>query len=322
MKRLEIGRSGLDISAISLGTMHASVPLRQRSSMAITEAIEAGVNYIDTADSYNQEGCKQVVDVALRTVSRDKLRIGTKCFFPTGNGLTDRGLGREHILRSIDTSLSSLNLEYFDLFFLHRYDAGTPMEETILAIQTLLRSGKVRHWGFSAFTPFQACETYYTAQKMDVALPIVAQYAYNLFNRTIEMDLAEVLHKLGISVMAYYPLAQGVLSGKYGDDKTSIGRASDPALRKLMWDLSEEKLKKAQLFAAFARDHGCAPTALALAWCLRNRNVCSVLTNISSSQQWTENLSSTTLQLSDDIWNGLETIFGNPPINPYTGAAY
>lgn len=322
MKMLKIGSSGLHISALSLGSMHASSLLNPNSTKAIGEAIEAGVNYIDTADSYNQQGCKQVIDIALGVAQRNKLLIGTKCFFPTGKGVHDRGLGRKHILQSIEDSLRNLRLDYFDLFFLHRYDLTIPMEETLIAVQTLMQMGKVRQWGFSAFSPFQACEAYYTAQNMNIAMPVVAQYAYNLFNRSIEMELAEVMRRLCISVIAYYPLAQGILSGKYSNQETAVGRASNSDLRKLMWDFSDEKLQKAKLFSDFARNHNFAPSTLALAWCLKHHNVCSVLTNVNSSQQLAENLSSTAANLSDDVWKQMEAIFGNAPINPYTGAAY
>lgn len=317
-----LGQTGIHISQLSLGTMTVLKGGSPSDKLKLYDAArDSGINYFDTSDNYENGESEKFLGAFLRGKDRTKLYIGTKCFFPKPE-YPSGGLSRENILETVDRSLQRMGTDYIDIFYCHRYDRNTPVQETITAIQSLIDTGKVRHWGISAFSTAQLCEMYYTAREMKCSLPTVGQYPYNLFNRTIEMELKEALQTLDLGVIGYYPLAQGVLTGKYSTPGDGESRASDPGLKKQMWDLTDYKLTKVSEYLKLCTRLGVSPSALALRWCLHNDRVSSTLSNVNNFNQLQENLKFISVDLDPQIAGEIEAIFQNAPANPYTGQKY
>ena len=319
MKNVELKGVGIEVSELSLGTMN--LPEKSIRLNLFNTAFEKGINSFDTSVNYLDGESEIFLGEFLKGKDRSKLVISSKAFFPFLNS-TMRGLSRENIINSIDLSLKRLNSDYLDLFYCHRYDASTNVAESIFAIKELIKNGKILNWGICAFTPFQVCEMYYTAIQLDCPPPTVAQYPYNLFNRTIEMDLNEVVNNLNINLFTYYPLAQGVLTGKYIESTPEFSRASNGLNKSTMWDLKPENIEKVKLFISLAKDWEVLPSALALKWCLNNQNVKSVLSNVSSTRQLDDNLSYFNFKITDEQIVILNKLFNNTPVNIYTGVKY
>lgn len=322
MRYKKLGRTDIQVSQLSLGTMTLLRGGTIAEKLRLYDAALAhGINYFDTSDNYENGESEKFLGAFLKDKDRSKIYLGTKCFFPKPE-YPSGGLSRDNITQTVDRSLQRMDTEYIDLFYCHRYDKNTPVQETITAIQSLIDQGKISYWGISSFSTAQLCEIYYTARDMGCQLPSVGQYPYNLFNRTIEMDIKEAIAKMEIGVIGYYPLAQGVLTGKYGAGHSGENRASDPALKKQMWDLSEDKLTKVNAFVKLAVRLGVSPAALALRWCLHHDAVCSTLSNVNNFDQLQQNLEFISVDLSPSVIAELESIFHNAPVNPYTGQKF
>jgi aryl-alcohol dehydrogenase-like predicted oxidoreductase len=317
--RNQLGVDGPLVSALGMGTLYLST----NQEYLFNSAYEAGINHFDTADSYNEGASDNLISAFLKGKPRENIVLSSKVFYPTNFGSTQSGLNKDHILESVDLSLKRLNTDYLDVLYLHRYDSQTSFEESLEAIATLLEQGKIKYWGVSAFTTYQLCEVYFKAKLYGVAAPIVLQHAYNLFNRTIELELKEALDNLKIKVVGYYGLAQGILSGKYSNGKLPTGsRAQAIDARKTMWDFTPKRLEQAGAFALFCADRGLNPAAAALGWCLHNRQVASMLTHINSLNQLRVNLESLAVTFTVEDRLHLQSIFNNKPINLYTRLAY
>lgn len=323
MQFSELGHSGVNISKLSLGTLNVLKGGSVKEKLEIFDAaFDHGVNYFDTSDNYEKGEAEKFLGTFISSKDRSKVLIGTKCFFPKDDSPLHRGLKKENIDYTVDTSLQRLNTDYLDLFYCHRFDPDTPLEETVTAIQDHIKAGKILHWGVSVFSVSQLYEIYYTAKELNCPLPIVGQYPYNIFNRTIEMDLKDAFLNLNIGVVAYYPLSQGILTGKYAGSIVGGSRAADPEQKKQMWDFTDDKIKKANEFAELARSFGYAPSALAVKWCMRHPAVCSTLSNVNNLKQLKENLEFINVDLTPKIISEIERIFNNAPVNQYTGQKY
>jgi aryl-alcohol dehydrogenase-like predicted oxidoreductase len=323
MQFSELGHSGVKISKLSLGTLNVLKGGTVKEKLEIFDAaLDHGVNYFDTSDNYEKGEAEKFLGTFISNKDRGKILIGTKCFFPKDDSPLHKGLRKENINYTVDTSLQRLNTDYLDFFYCHRFDQETPLEETIMTIESHIKQGKIRNWGVSAFSVSQLYEIYYTAKELNCTLPKVGQYPYNLFNRTIEMDLREAFLKLKMGVIAYYPLSQGILTGKYTGKIESGSRAADPEQKNQMWDFTDDKIKKANEFAELARGYGYSPSALAVKWCMRHPAVCSTLSNVNSLRQLTENLEFINVDLTPKILSEIEVIFNNAPVNQYTGQKY
>lgn len=323
MKYLKLGSSGVQISAISLGTLNLLNGYSKKEKFAIFDyAFDHGINYFDTAGSYEGGLAEEFLGNFIKNKDRSKILLGTKCFFSKTNSILEKGLTKKNIFHTVDTSLKRLHSDYIDVFYCHRYDSETSLEETLGAIQNLIDQGKILYWGVCSFSVFQLCEIYYKAKELGCNLPIIGQYPYNLFNRTIEMDLKEVISKLQLKVVGYYPLSQGILTGKYSKGIHNKSRAHHPELKKQMWDFSKKKIKKAEDFQKLAKKINSPPSALALKWCLHNPLVCSALTHANTISQLKENLGFSNIVLVDELLEEINAIFSNAPVNPYTGIKY
>ena len=312
-----ISNSGVEISKVSLGTL--VIKDKSFASKLVGHSLANGVNYFDTSDGYLAGESETILGEILSNYKRETYLLGSKAFFLKGDSVLQKGLNKKNIFHSVENSLKKLKTDYLDVFYCHRFDPNTPVEETLDAINQLINQGKILNWGVCGYSVFQLCEIYYTAKKRLISTPSVAQYAYNLFNRTIELELHEALRKLEIGVIGYYPLAQGILTGKYTNGIPSNSRASDLALKKSMWDFNSEKIMKSTIFKDFAESRELTPASLAIFWCFNNKNIKSVITNASSIEQFEDSLKFLQISLEKEELIELENIFNNYPVNQYTG---
>jgi aryl-alcohol dehydrogenase-like predicted oxidoreductase len=215
MEYRRLGSSGLKVSEVGLGGNNFGWWADEPTSVAvISSALDAGINFIDTADAYDRGHSEEFIGRALLG-KRHRVIIATKFGFPMGDGPNDRGGSRHYVLRAVDNSLKRLQTDYIDLYYIHTPDASTPIEETLSALDSLVRSGKVRYTGCSNFAAWQLNEALWISQGARLASFAVVQQGYNLLSRQIEKELVPCCQAHGIGIIPYSPLANGLLTGKY-----------------------------------------------------------------------------------------------------------
>ena len=312
MNYRKINNTNLNLSSVSLGTWkyREGISDKQTWRNIFHTAFSQGLNYFDTSLSYDNGNGEKFLGSLWKDLPRQKVFVGTKCFFPTGPGVEDRGLSRKHIFKCVDLSLSHLNTDYIDLYQCHRWDVAVPIEETIDAMDTLVNQGKIRHWGVGSATSAQILEAHNKANLASKSMPVSLQHVYNMFNRTVETEILECCRKTDMGLIVYSPLAQGVLTGKYSQGAIpEFSRASVDTERQTMWDFQEEKLRIAEKIKELAGQWGVSASTLALAWCLRQNEVCTVITSASSVAQLQENLKASDYSISFKQGQNLEAVF-------------
>ncbi|MCB9918813.1 MAG: aldo/keto reductase family protein [Planctomycetes bacterium] len=318
MQYRKLGNSGLAVSTISLGswlTFGNSVSEAEASNR-IRHALDTGINLLDTADVYDMGEAERLLGRMLADVPRKDYVLATKCYFPTGDGPNDRGLSRKHVFESIDASLKRLGTDYVDLYQCHRYDPETPLVETIEAMNDLVRRGKTLYWGVSAWTANQLRQCVHACREHGYTAPISNQPPYNMLDRGIEHDVIPACVELGLGQIVYSPLAQGVLTGKYrrGGSPPSDSRAADPQRGHFVERyLSDAMLDAVTRLASVAADRGHSLAQLALAWCLRHKNVASVIVGAKNSAQLDENLAALEVDLDEELLREVEAILAETP---------
>jgi len=281
------------VSEVILGswlTFGSSVD-EEVTATCVRAALDAGIQTFDTADVYALGAAERALGKALAGVPRKDIVLATKCFWPTGPGPNDRGLSRKHVFESLHASLARLGTDYVDLFQCHRFDPDTPLEETVRALEDAVRQGKVLAWGVSVWTGAQIREGLALARAAGGYGPVSNQPPYSLLDRGIEAEVLPTCRELGLGQIVFSPLAQGVLSGKYGAGTRPAGtRAADADRNRFMQDyLAPASLAKVQRFAALAKEVGTTPARLALAWCLHQPGVDAVIAGATRPEQVREN---------------------------------
>jgi voltage-dependent potassium channel beta subunit len=311
MQYRRVGASGLKVGVVSIGgwlTFGSRVE-DDRASSILHAAIERGVNFVDLADAYGKDGAaERAIGRVLSDVRRSSLVLSSKVFWPTGEGPNDRGVSRKHVIEACERSLKNLGTDYLDLYFCHREDEETPLEETARAMDDLIHQGKVLYWGTSCFRASSLLKAHALAQLRNVYAPIVEQPEYNLLTRGVEGRVLPVAHRLGMGLVVWSPLAGGALTGKY-DDGVPAGSRGKTTPQWMERYLSDELRPRLRRFSAIARELGCAPSALALAWCLRRPEVASVITGATSVAQLEENLRAVDVTIPDDVERELDALF-------------
>lgn len=284
-----LGHSGLKVSTLTLGTMMFGEQTSTEESLRIIDkAWDQGVNFIDTADVYNVGRSEEIVGEAIAAHRSDWV-LATKVAGGPVDGLPNRaGLSRKHIFNAIDASLTRLDTDYVDIYYLHKEDHNTPLEVTVSAIGDLLKQGKIRYWGVSNYRGWRIAEIVNIAQRLGIDKPVISQPLYNIVNRQAESEqiTAAVYHGLG--VVPYSPLARGVLSGKYAPDAVpdSNSRAGRQDKRILETEWRTESLHIAQQIQQYTRDKGVGIVEFAIAWVLNNHAVTSAIVGPRTEQQW------------------------------------
>lgn len=313
MNYRRVGKSGLKISEISLGawlTYGGSVD-PDHSTKIIRAAIDNGVNFIDIADIYGMGEGEQVVGRAIKNLDRGSLVLSSKLFFPISEDPNDRGLSRKHIMESCEKSLKRIGTDYLDIYFCHRFDPESETEETVRAMEALIRQGKILYWGTSVWSAAQITEAVFQAEKWNAFQPIVEQPRYNMLDRHIEIDTIKTCKQHGIGFTVWSPLAQGLLTGKYNDGVPEASRGG--STRWLKHDLNEENLAKVQQLAELAKELGISVGQLALAWILRKPEISCAIVGATSVDQLKENIKASDVRLDQATQGKIETILDNRP---------
>ncbi|MBO1510079.1 aldo/keto reductase family protein [Metabacillus bambusae] len=312
MKYRNLGRTGLKVSEISLGswlTYGKSVE-DNVAEKTIHKAYELGINFFDSANVYEQGEGERVLAGALKEYPRESYVITTKAFWPMGDGPNDRGLSRKHVMEQVNASLKRMNLDYVDIFYCHRYDPETPVEETLKTIDDLIRQGKILYAGVSEWSAAQIEEAVATADKFLLDRIVVNQPIYNMFNRYIENEVIPVSEKYGIGQVVFSPLAQGVLTGKYKNGQVpDNSRASNQSINNFIKGmLNEDVFNKVEQLEAVAKEMEITLPELALAWILRQPNVSSALIGASKPSQIEQNVKAIEVVLPSEIQDRIELI--------------
>jgi len=288
-----LGHSGLKISEISLGswvTFGNQIDETVAISL-IKEAFSQGINFFDNADMYAEGRAEVVMGKAIKQLPREELVISSKVFWPTWKGPNGRGLSRKHITESIHASLKRLGTDYVDLYFCHRYDPDTPVEEVVRTMSDLVHQGKILYWGTSEWEASQVMQAYGVAREYGLIPPTMDQPQYNLFHRKrVEDDLMPVTRELGIGLTTFSPLYYGILSGKYNDGIPQGSRASMDDYSWIKERITPQRIEIVRQLTLVANDLGITPAQLAIAWILRRKEVSSVITGATRLEQLDENL--------------------------------
>lgn len=323
MEYRSMGRSGLKISALSYGAWvtFGDQINEDVAAACMKAAYDAGVNFFDNAEAYAGGRAEIMMGNIIKKIGwrRSELVISTKIFWG-GRGVNERGLSRKHILEGTDSSLRRLQMDYVDLIFCHRPEAETPLEETVWAMNHVLQQGKALYWGTSEWSAREIAEAIHIAGREHLIPPSMEQPQYNMFTRDrVEKEYAPLYRDFGLGTTVWSPLAGGLLTGKYEKGIPPDTRASLPGYEWLRERFEgaqvEDRMAKVRRLGAIAAEIGSTPAQLALAWCLKNPNVSSVITGASRPEQVVENLQAENVsgRLTVEIMDRIETILGNTP---------
>lgn len=323
MEYRRLGSSGLQVSALSLGawvTYGGQVGL-DIAYDCMTAAYNAGVNFFDNAEVYANGNAEIVMGEVIKKTDwrRSDLIISTKLFWG-GNGPNDQGLSRKHLIEGLHASLKRLQMDYVDLLFCHRPDPQTPIEETVWTMTQFINQGKAFYWGTSEWSATQIMEAYAVARREHLIPPTMEQPEYNMFHRErVEREYACLYREIGLGTTIWSPLASGLLTGKYNN---GIPEDSRMALEGYEWlrkrlnsDKGKEQIVKVRQLTSIADELGCSTAQLALAWCLKNPDVSTVITGASRGSQVQENMKALEVsnQLTPEVLEQIENVLNNKP---------
>ncbi len=315
MKYRKLGRAGIKVSEIALGAWltFGGSEGKETTKKCIKTAVERGVNYIDIADIYARGNAERVVGESIRELGlrRQDLVIASQVFGPMSDHVNDRGLSRKHIMESIDNSLERIGADYLDLYFCHRYDPNTPVEEVVRAMDDLVHQGKVLYWGTSVWSAAQIEDAYGTARRFNAYVPQVEQPRYNMLDRHVEPEIMPTAAKRGMGMVVFSPLAQGLLTGKYNDGIPEGSRADRTDW--LKGELTEENVGKVRELTEIAKELDITPAQLALAWILRRPEISAAITGATKVKHVKDNVAASEVELSDDVLARIEAILDNDP---------
>lgn len=309
MQYRKLGASGLRLSALALGgwtTYGASVKDTDTVERILTTAFEAGINFFDISDVYEKGEAEKAMGRVLAKFPRHELVISTKVFWPMSDDVNDKGLSRKHIMESIDKSLRRIGTPYVDLYFCHRPDPDTPVEETARAMDDLIHQGKVLYWGTSEWSADQIREAHAVCEKRNLFKPAVEQPQLSLIKRQRYLDeVGPACRALGTGVVTWSPLASGLLSGKYDDGLPQGARLwrSENLRASYLTEASRAAVKKLK---PIAEEMGCTRSQLAIAWAMAQSGVTSVITGATKLEQLKENLGALKVNMTDELQRRLE----------------
>jgi voltage-dependent potassium channel beta subunit len=309
-----LGTCGMKVSTFSIGgwtTFGDSVKDLSLTSKILHTAIENGMNYIDLADIYAIGECELVVGKALKDFPRHELVIASKTFWPMSEDVNDRGLSRKHIMESVEKSLKRVGTDYFDIYYCHRFDPETPLEETIRAMDDLIHQGKVLYWGTSEWRGWQISEAVRFCERNNLYRPQVEQPEYSLLYRgAVERDVAPVAQAMGVGIVVWSPLGSGVLTGKYDEGIPKDSRVAKMGADKLPGNpFTKENVERVKKMKKIADELGCTRAQLALAWAATQSGITSVITGSTKVEQVKDNLGALDIEITEEIQSALNEIF-------------
>ena len=310
MKYNNLGSSGLKVSELSFGTWLTFGGSLDASGAkeCVRAAYDRGVNFFDAAEGYARGEAEVLIGESLRDLRREDLVIATKIYWG-GNGPNDTGLSWKHLVEGVRNSLRRFRLSYVDILFCHRFDPNTPLEETIRALDYIIKAGYAFYWGTSEWSADELAQAFEIAKQNNCVAPITEQPQYNMFHRErVEKEYQAVFKRFGIGATTWSPLASGVLSGKYLE-----GVPKDSRLARNDWlqkELTQERNIAVRELNKIAEELECTLAQLSIAWCLKNKNVSSVIVGASSVGQLEENLEAAKVRdrLDDSILKRIDNI--------------
>lgn len=314
MKYRNVGKSGLKVSEIAVGSWMTDLAGSEKAEIAaqtIREAYEQGVNFFDCADAYSGGEAEKFLGRILKEYPRNSYVVSSKVFFPTGRGANDWGLSRKHIFENIDRTLKNMDMDYIDMYFCHRFDPTTPMEETLRALSDLVSQGKILYYGVSEeWGAARLVEAQKIIEKYGLYPMTVVQPQYHMMDRYIEHEIMDVCEQYGMGITPFSPLAQGLLTGKYkkGQPYPEGSRAIHQADKQVNQLLTDENLDKVEKMEKIAQELGTNMSVLALAWLLRKPVISSVITGASKPEQLKNNLAASGFTIPADALEEIEKI--------------
>lgn len=324
MEYRRLGSSGLHVSALSFGSW-VTFGVQYGDKVAyqcMKAAFDAGVNFFDNAEAYAGGKAEEIMGKVIKKAGwrRSEIIVSTK-LIKGGPAQTEKGLSRKHVIEGTDACLSRLQLEYVDLLYCHRPDPDTPIEETVRAMDHLINQGKAFYWGTSEWSLDQIRQAYDAARLNHLIPPTMEQPQYNMFNREkVEKEFDPLYTDIGFGLTTWSPLESGILTGKYGN---GIPEGTRVTLDGYKWlkeffenDEGRRKIEKVKKLLPIAERLGIPMAQLAIAWCLKNPNVSSVITGASKPEQVTENMKSIDAveKLTPDVMDRIEKILQNKPL--------
>ena len=325
MEYRRLGKSGLQVSELSFGSwITFGNQIKDNTSEKLMKmAYDAGINFFDNAEIYADGNSEKVMGGILKKMawSRDSYILSSKVFFGAGGKLpTQTGLHRKHIVEACNDALKRLQTEYLDLYFCHRPDKQTPIEETVWTMHNLIQQGKIMYWGTSEWSAQEIMEAHMVARQYNLIGPTMEQPQYNMLVREkVEVEFSQIYKTVGLGTTIWSPLASGVLSGKYNDGKEGETRLKREELSRLSEKLLvKETLEKVKKLSALAKDLGMTMPQLGVGWCLKNENVSSVILGASKTSQLEENLKASAKKniLTPAVMEIIEKILENKPKHP------
>jgi aryl-alcohol dehydrogenase-like predicted oxidoreductase len=326
MNYRQLGAAGPRVSPICLGTMMFGDRTDEATAGRIVDrAREAGITFIDTADAYAKGASEEIVGRLIRP-DRDRWVLASKVGNRMGDNPRHAGLGRAWLHQAIDDSLRRLGTDYLDIYYLHKPDPQTPMEETLAVIGEILASGKARHYGISNFRGWQHADVVRVAEQLGLPRPMVSQPYYNAMNRVPEIEILPACAHYGIGVVPYSPLARGVLTGKYapGEKPPADTRAGRHDARIMQTEFRAESIVFAKYLKERAEARGMTAGQFALNWVLANPLVHSVLAGPRTEEQWNEYLGALDHRLDSDDEAFVDSMVavGHPSTPGYSDPQY
>ena len=320
MNYRRLGKAGIKLSELSLGAWvtYGGQVGEDVARDCMVAAYEAGVNFFDNAEGYAGGNAETVMGNVIKKLGwrREDLVISTKIFWG-GSGPNDTGLSHKHIIEGANSALRRLQMDYVDLLFCHRPDPNTPIEETVRAMDILIKQGKAFYWGTSEWSAAEIMRADAVARQYSLTPPSMEQPQYNMVVRErFEKEYAPLYKELGYGTTIWSPLASGLLSGKYNDGIPADSRA---ALKGYEWlkssILTPENVERVRKLKPIADDLGCTMAQMSLAWCLKNPNVSTVITGASRPQQVAENMKALEIvpKLTDEVMARIEEVLENKP---------
>jgi voltage-dependent potassium channel beta subunit len=319
MEYRHLGKAGVKVSALSLGAWvtYGGQVGEEPAEACMRAAYEAGVNFFDNAEAYANGNAEIVMGNVLKRTGwrRESYLISTKIFWG-GKGPNDNGLNYKHIIEGVNNSLKRLQLDYVDFLFCHRPDPETPIEETVRAMDQVVREGKAFYWGTSEWSAADIMRADGLTRQYGLRPPSMEQPQYNMLHRErFELEYAPIYRDLGYGTTIWSPLASGMLTGKYLNGIPEGSRMSLKGFEWLKERMTQADVERVKALAPIAADLGASLAQLALAWCLKNPHVSTVITGASRAEQVTENMKAMELapKLTEDVMERIETVLGNRP---------
>jgi voltage-dependent potassium channel beta subunit len=326
MEYRRLGNSGLRLSALSFGSWvtFGDQMAEQKARECMTLAYEHGVNFFDNAEAYAHGESETIMGQVLKRADwkRDSYCVSSKVFWG-GEKPTQLGLSRKHVVEACHAALKRLQVDYLDLYFCHRPDLHTPVEETVWAMHTLVMQGKILYWGTSEWSAQQITEAFEIAKRHHLVPPTMEQPEYNLFNRKkVEAEFLPLYKNYGLGTTIWSPLASGILTGKYSAGIPKDSRMNLPGYEwlksKYTNEEGQDRIKKVDELGSISARLGISTAEMAIAWCLKNPNVSTVMLGASKASQLEQNLRALNIvsRLTPDVMEQIDSIVQNKPTQP------